>query len=370
MINIAEVLVANLSGLLILFIIIFARRSNRLEDTKASRYFHAATILAFWGTLSELIGCLSNGHLGTFWYVIAWISNTFIFMIPIGLASIWVIYAEYRISKCEHPFYKFRYKFIPLYIIEFIILTNPITGYIFSISKDNIYSRGPLAIPILGVFILYLFYSLWMVNEARKKNVIYYYFPAEYFVLPLVVMISLQMMFYGISCGWLGVDIALMSIQIQIQNEISYVDSLTGIFNRKYMDYAMENIIKSKKPHYGIMIDMDNFKMINDSYGHDAGDHALKEFAEILLANTPSSAQVLRYAGDEFVVLLPSAIDIEQVIANLYAGSDMRNADATNLYDLQFSCGYSLYDGTKSREEFMKEMDMNMYANKQARSNR
>ncbi len=364
MINIEEVMIANLAGLMVLFIIMYARGTAKLENDRADRYFRIACGLAFAGTLAEIIGTFVNGRVGTFWLAMAWISNTIVYLVPSALASIWTVYVDYRVRKNDHPFFVYRYKFIPLYLIELAVLTNPLTGWVFTISADNTYARGPYAVLILSIFVLYIVYPALIVHEARKHNVIRYFFPIRSFLIPFLLMSAMQILFFGISSAWLGVDLALMSIQMQIQNEISYIDTLTGIFNRKYLDYAIDKIIKSMTPHYGIMIDMDNFKSINDTYGHGAGDQALKDFAAILMEATPSQAQVLRYAGDEFVVLLPLRVNIEEVLESIRQTTASFNNLGKRSYTLEYSAGYSLYDGRKSSEVFMKEMDVHMYENK------
>ncbi|KUO73049.1 MAG: hypothetical protein APF77_20470 [Clostridia bacterium BRH_c25] len=83
------------------------------------------------------------------------------------------------------------------------------------------------------------------------------------------------------------------------------IDSLTGVYNRRCFFLKMSGILKMKFPVSLMMIDIDNFKRINDTYGHSAGDEVLKQFAEILKGNTRSTDIVARLGGEEFVVFLP-----------------------------------------------------------------
>lgn len=93
------------------------------------------------------------------------------------------------------------------------------------------------------------------------------------------------------------------------QNE-NYLDSLTKLYNRKMLIKKLTNIIKQKDPQ-GIILfmDMDNFKEINDQFGHLQGDILLKEFADILRAQFGNDAVKVRLGGDEFVVVLTHAIE-------------------------------------------------------------
>lgn len=85
-------------------------------------------------------------------------------------------------------------------------------------------------------------------------------------------------------------------------------DPLTGLFNRKYLEESVKTIVsqvKRTKIPYGIlMVDIDFFKMINDTYGHDVGDEAIKIISQTLIENTRESDVVVRFGGEEFLVLL------------------------------------------------------------------
>lgn len=95
---------------------------------------------------------------------------------------------------------------------------------------------------------------------------------------------------------------------MQILEKSARTDALTGLYNRKYLEESVESIVSQSKRaniNYGIlMCDIDYFKMINDTYGHDIGDRAIKVIADTLIDNTRTSDVVVRYGGEEFIVLL------------------------------------------------------------------
>jgi diguanylate cyclase (GGDEF)-like protein len=86
-------------------------------------------------------------------------------------------------------------------------------------------------------------------------------------------------------------------------------DPLTGLFNRRYMEESLEREIHRavrKKSHLGIiMIDIDNFKQFNDTYGHSAGDAMLREFGQFLNESIRGEDIACRYGGEEFALILP-----------------------------------------------------------------
>ncbi|QSB12082.1 GGDEF domain-containing protein [Lysinibacillus sp. FSL K6-0075] len=84
------------------------------------------------------------------------------------------------------------------------------------------------------------------------------------------------------------------------------LDSLTGIPNRRRMDQTLQELIVHKVPHAIILIDLDDFKSINDTYGHTVGDEVLKAFANHMQSSIKDPGLCFRYGGEEFMVILPS----------------------------------------------------------------
>lgn len=94
------------------------------------------------------------------------------------------------------------------------------------------------------------------------------------------------------------------------------LDALTGIPNRRRMDQILNELIINKVPHSIVLIDLDDFKSINDTYGHTVGDEVLKAFAGHMQENIEKQGMCFRYGGEEFLVILPSTtIDVALEIA-------------------------------------------------------
>lgn len=112
-----------------------------------------------------------------------------------------------------------------------------------------------------------------------------------------------------------------LKLQETLQNQ-SVRDSLTGLFNRRYMEESlkreMQRCDRKQQPLSIVMIDVDRFKRFNDTFGHNAGDAVLRELAQLLQKSVRGSDIACRYGGEEFTLILPEAsLDVTQQRAEL-----------------------------------------------------
>ena len=93
--------------------------------------------------------------------------------------------------------------------------------------------------------------------------------------------------------------------ELSEKDELIYKDELTGLLNRRAFERNIKELIKNKIPFSLAMIDLDNFKKINDTYGHQFGDEVLKGFAEVVEHTLRDSDRKYRVGGEEFIIILP-----------------------------------------------------------------
>jgi diguanylate cyclase (GGDEF)-like protein len=111
-------------------------------------------------------------------------------------------------------------------------------------------------------------------------------------------------------------------MQTKEKKDPSNIDFLTGLYNRRYLKARLEedlvNFGEQGKPYSLLVLDLDYFKMINDTFGHLVGDRVLLRTTGLIKASIRSADVAVRYAGDEFIVLLPGKTSEQpwQVSAN------------------------------------------------------
>ena len=161
---------------------------------------------------------------------------------------------------------------------------------------------------------------------------------------------------------------------------MAYTDALTGIYNRRYMnahlDRQVMEIGDTKKTVSVIMFDLDHFKGVNDKHGHAAGDDILKEVAQRAESNIRDFDMVVRYGGEEFVVVMPNTeIEVAATVAERLRAS-FENKPFTVVeggipLDITASMGVaSTCDPMETADSLLRRADDALYAAKRAGRNR
>ena len=154
-------------------------------------------------------------------------------------------------------------------------------------------------------------------------------------------------------------------------------DALTGALNRKGLDEALEKEIARLRRHSGTLslalLDIDNFKTLNDSLGHAAGDAALVHLTKVVESTVRPQDALARYGGEEFVVLLPNTAIEDAVGVMIRAQRELTREFFLNNNDnvlITFSCGVAEISDTEDPYEALKRADAAMYRAKRAGKNR
>ena len=162
--------------------------------------------------------------------------------------------------------------------------------------------------------------------------------------------------------------------------ELAVTDQLTGLHNRRYMTGQLEALMRRSvaggEPVAVLMIDIDHFKTVNDSFGHDVGDEVLREFAVRLASNVRAVDLPVRHGGEEFVVVMPdtdleAARRVAERIRLHVAGSPFRVMNGEELLTVTISIGVAASSGAgDSSHALVKRADEAVYVAKSQGRNR
>jgi diguanylate cyclase (GGDEF)-like protein/PAS domain S-box-containing protein len=158
----------------------------------------------------------------------------------------------------------------------------------------------------------------------------------------------------------LALALANLKLRDHLKSQ-SELDSLTGLFNRRFMDTCLQS--ESLRATYSstalslLLIDVDDFKVLNDSRGHAEGDAYLKSLADVLVKATRSEDTVCRYGGDEFAIILP---DIDRHVALQRAEQLCTLAESELGHTISIGLASIPQDGSNSQELF-HQSDVHLY---------
>lgn len=167
---------------------------------------------------------------------------------------------------------------------------------------------------------------------------------------------------------------------VQLSLEMAITDQLTGLHNRRYMSRHLGNLVasakKAEKPIAFVIMDIDYFKSVNDTHGHDIGDEVLKEFAARIAANVRGIDLACRYGGEEFVVVMPDtdvafAYSVSERLRHSIETTPFRISRAPNSLNLTISIGIAGLEGPDdSADALLHRADQALYSAKKAGRNR
>lgn len=194
----------------------------------------------------------------------------------------------------------------------------------------------------------------------------------EYRIYPIIINLNNQSTLYGRVFYFF--ETTKENEEIDYLKTLSFQDELTGINNRRSFDNIFEKSIEHAKRYKKslslIMFDIDNFKQVNDNYGHQKGDDVLKELAFLVQAGIRKSDIFARYGGEEFMILctettLPQAMYLAEKIRAL-----IQNNKFSIHTTITCSFGVTQYQEPESKKDFITRVDKLLYKAKQNGKNR
>lgn len=292
--------------------------------------------------------------------------NAIMALTNICLLSCWNLLVTYRMNgKIDKVRLGIQLAFLALGVV-LLIINIFVPDFMFNV-KDSIYERG-----LTGYYIISGIYAIITIDGiityilGKIHGGLLTLFPIWLFIIPVIIGYAIDLMLPSISSRWAGFALGINILLMALQSETIYRDKLTGLFNREYLDLLKEIMarIGKESKYTAMMLDLNGFKLINDTYGHNEGDNALKKTGELLKEAIGSYGAVIRFAGDEFVIILNTQVDAivrESVLCIERSFGSYNNLKLVP-YQLSISVGYAKADlKNNTIDDIMKDIDAKMY---------
>ncbi len=298
------------------------------------------------------------------------------FFFPMGMAMFMDKSINYKV-----PFQLIKriWQFHLIYLVCSII--GSLLGFFSIVSTykyfDIIYNF--LTLPILTLFIIYFFFkgnrqtkiitfSFFIISLYWVYSTLIAYGIVEWHEYPsdIVIFICLILLSYSL------VDKLNYTKELEEAKEkltiLSSTDYLTNLYNRKKIDSTLainEKIFKRYKDEFSIiLLDVDNFKNVNDKYGHLTGDKVLVKIAKILITHTREVDHVGRWGGEEFIVICPKTNKKEAIILAEKIKDIISLCKFEKVDHITVSMGVSTYKENYSLHTLLSKADEAMYISK------
>ena len=282
----------NIGALLILSRMICG---NHILASQRKRPFFWGIVLTITVILAE-VGTLIASDSGSSMRSLNLVSNVFGFMltpfIPVVLLEIFD----------RKVLYKRLYLLVPAMLNGIAAVLSPKFGLLFRIDTDNRYSRGNLFFLFVTVYLIHLLLLVFVTLRKRHghlRSISWSLFGLTLFV---VAGTCIQIVFPQVYASWHCVTLSLFLFYILLSEYDGRFDQLTGLFNRSAFEKDI-SLLNNRTRFSVIVMDINDFKIINDTYGHEYGDAVLKKVAAIIRESFDQDCSSYRIGGDEFYVL-------------------------------------------------------------------
>lgn len=367
-INIEAIVIANGMALILAALLLLGSNWKYEKNNKDWKYLRIIIYVSVIACIIDPIVFLVDGHPGLQNWLIVYIGNMILFLDDLVVGICWINIVCSRLIGYLPKFQKYLIAVLSAIGLSAAVV-NLFEPVVFYVDENSVYHREILFWLFTAIVCIFLLDSVIVYIYNRVRGGILKFFPVFQFVFPIVVGIAVQGMIYGVSVVWPAVVISAAGLLNGLKTEFLFTDSLTGLYNRAYLKEISQEIDRegSSGSAAVLMLDINRFKRINDEFGHAEGDAALIKVAEILKSSVGALGCVIRYAGDEFVILLntkqPEIIDgcIRTILRKLTE----ENEKANKKYDLKLSIGACpISVQAPTLEAMINEADRLMYIEK------
>lgn len=345
-----NLLYINIIQIIILLLMCFMVYPNtRLNVKQKTIFISTFIIIIFLSSMEHLSALTNNGNpkLRIASIIFNYLGFAFAPFVPLLFA-----YAVYPNKNIKYPL-------IILGVFELFFLISLPFGWVFDVSKENIYSRGNAYITFIIAYVSCIIYllivSVQMGIKYQNNNSIILFLNFAF----LIAGTSIQLFIPDVHVTWICVTASSIIYYEYCNNLWHQIDGLTKLLSQESFISITKKI---KSDGILVIFDIDKFKLINDTYGHYVGDEYLKVFGEKLLKVYGKYGYCYRIGGDEFLVLLDPETDVDGLNEKFYQSITPYNENYVT--DPNVSFGVSSFKKGDNILQIKDMADAEMYEQK------
>lgn len=356
----------NLFALFVLLALLVMLKLQSLILFNSKRLLLAIIVMSLLSVIMEPLSWMADNVASPFMYVLNYLSNFLLVLLSPVISGMFASYIDLKLFNNWQRVKRRWFYQQPALLVLLLLVVNFFYPIYFSIDgQTNHYHKGMFSLlNYVLVFTIYLILFVLIAWNPHKQDnrlvgVVFFFL-----LIPILGMVIQRFSDSRLNFSWTTVSLAILIAYTFLETTPGERDFLTALYSRSIYDRYVASLIAQGKAFRVLMIDLNNFKMINDVHGHQAGDYVLKEFSKILKKVFAFERMVARLAGDEFLVVIEGEPLTEEHFINQIKGNCLVH-DSALMQGLRFSYGLESYLGSCTFDELYAKVDAKMYRHKQ-----
>lgn len=361
-------------SIIILFVLYMSTKQQARSIRQKNRFFVALLALNGLTMSMKILMALTKGYVSGIEEVILHGSTAIYYISSVVIVFHWLLYLHNHVKGEQTTKKYLMIAIAPYLLMSFVSIILSLAGIpvMYRIqSSGNIeryFMYGPVIFTAYIIMIGSIIYVLWHKDDLTKSE----FTTLMMYLLPPAIGIFLNEAIDGAELLWPSMTVSLLIVYVNIQSKMTNTDPLTGVFNRREYERQVAYISNDKVFKRGvgaIIIDIDDFKQINDIHSHQVGDSTLVDVSQILQLSVRKNDFIARIGGDEFCMIIDSDQEsiLHDVINRIHQHMDIYNEEKQDQFQIHLSMGYGIFDQKNhgTFRSFLERIDKRMYQDKQ-----
>ncbi|SFF64577.1 diguanylate cyclase (GGDEF) domain-containing protein [Halobacillus alkaliphilus] len=355
----------NMFAMMILAVLFIIMRAKSRVKSFSKRLLKMIMVGAAVAIVFEPLTWIFDRKLFFGAYFLEYSTNFILFLIGPVLGGLMLSYVDYHLFRSPSRIYKRMFYQHMSLLTLLILLVNLIYPVYFDVAPiTNRFSSGDfMDLHYVVLASIYIAMFVMVIRHRTKVPSSVQLIFLIFFALPIGGMI-VQLFDSKLYFSWTSIALVVLVAYTFLESTTTEQDFLTKLYNRQSYETYLQHLIEKKCSFGIVLIDLNDFKHINDEYGHYKGDQILIEFGRVLKEAFPNQALAARLGGDEFIVLVENGSDIDPYVTSIHRLLEKREDPL--LKTLSFSYGFQDYQEGMSMDELYTSVDKKMYSDKRA----